>query len=56
MIIVIILFAKTSLLKLDPFDYDGFTVFAQGDCSWEDFLWNGGMSTLFRTIQNRINH
>lgn len=25
-------------MKLDPFDFDGRAVFAQGDCSWEDIL------------------
>ncbi len=29
--------AKIALQKLDPFDFDGVAVFAQGDCSWEVF-------------------
>ena len=34
----IILFALTALQRLDPFDFDGVAVFAQGDCDWEDFV------------------
>ncbi|EFM25692.1 hypothetical protein HMPREF9225_0677 [Peptoniphilus duerdenii ATCC BAA-1640] len=29
---------KLGPMKLDPFDFDGRAVFAQGDCSWEDIL------------------
>ena len=32
---MMISFAKTSFLRLDPFDFDGKAVSAQGDCSWE---------------------
>ena len=28
-------FAKIALQRLDPFDFDGDTVYAQGDCYWK---------------------